>query len=711
MTTRTPSIRTRLFILVVAAIMPTALMALALIAYNYQQERHQLETSTIGTARALGSALDQRLAEIQSGLTVLSSSRWLEEPDHLYFYARAAEVAQALRVTSISLIDPQGNQIFSTLQPLGKPLPAISPSSQIRGIFKTGQPVLVNLFTDPVTGKASVALGVPVLRNGQVPFAVVAGIAPELLRELLMRQQLPPNWVAGILDGNGTLVARTHEHERYLGEQARAPFRARIKEVAEDASDGFTLAGAPVLSVFSRAPRSQWTVAIGIPAAELTAGLHRVLLAMVAGTATLLAAALGLAGFQAGAIARSIRALMAQAEALGRGEPTASPEVEFREAHRLGEAFEEAAVKLKAALARSEGRLQAILESAMDAILAVNEDNRIVVFNAAATSLFGYSQAEALGMPLERLLPAAQQGHAAAWLEHMSGREAAPAAPAAGTKEQSTMVLRRDGAEFSAEAAVSSVRQGGETYHTVILRDITERLRTGQALVRSNLELQQFAFVASHDLRAPLRSIQGYLGLLEARHAATLDGDARNLIQRAAEAVRQLDGLTDDLLTYAQVDAQARPMVPVDCNQVLADTLLLLDAAISEAKAQVSAPQLPTVHGDRAQLVQLFQNLVGNALKYRGEQAPHVRITAQRGQHEWVFAFTDNGIGIQARHQERIFEVFKRLHTQQEYPGNGIGLAVCQRVVQRHGGRIWVTSEPGQGSTFFFSIPEVKGSS
>lgn len=705
MTTRTPSIRTRLFILVVAAIMPTALMALALIAYNYRQERHQLETSTIGTARAMGSALDQRLAEIQSGLTVLSSSRWLGEPDHLYFYARAVEVAQALRVTSISLIDPQGNQVFSTLQPLGKPLPAIGPSSQVRSIFKTGQPVLVDLFTGPITGKASVALGVPVVRNGQVPFAVVAGIAPELLRELLVRQQLPPSWVAGILDGNGTLVARTHEHERYLGEQARAPIRARIREVTEDARDGITLSGAPVLSVFSRAPRSQWTVAIGIPAAELTAGLRRVLLAMVAGTAALLAAALGLAGFQAGAIARSIRALMAQADALGRGEPTASPDVEFREAHRLGEAFEEAAVKLKAALARSEGRLQAILESAMDAILAVNADNRIVVFNAAASSLFGYSQAEALGMPLERLLPAAQQGHAAAWLEHMSGREAAPAT---GTKEQSTMVLRRDGTEFPAEAAVSSVRQGGETYHTVILRDITERLRTGQALVRSNLELQQFAFVASHDLRAPLRSIQGYLGLLEARHAAMLDGDARYLIRRATDAVRQLDGLTDDLLTYAQVDAQARPMVPVDCNQVLADTLLLLDAAISEAKAQVSAPQLPTVHGDRAQLVQLFQNLVGNALKYRGEQAPHVRITAKRGQHAWVFAFTDNGIGIQARHQERIFEVFKRLHTQQEYPGNGIGLAVCQRVVQRHGGRIWVTSEPGQGSTFFFSIPEAK---
>jgi len=238
----------------------------------------------------------------------------------------------------------------------------------------------------------------------------------------------------------------------------------------------------------------------------------------------------------------------------------------------------------------------------------------------------------------------------------------------------------------------------------------TEQLRqTNAALVQRNLDLQQFAFVASHDLRTPLRSVKGFLTLFQARHASGLNAKGLDLIARATAALGQMDGLTEDLLTYARLDSPAQALKLVDCNEVLAHTLNFLDASITETGAQVTLEALPPVTGERGQLVQLFQNLLGNALKYCQGRAPILHVSARRGVDEWIFEVADNGIGIAPQHLVRIFEVFKRLHTAQEYPGNGIGLAICERIVLRHGGRLWAHSEPGQGSTFFFSIPDMKG--
>jgi PAS domain S-box-containing protein len=235
----------------------------------------------------------------------------------------------------------------------------------------------------------------------------------------------------------------------------------------------------------------------------------------------------------------------------------------------------------------------------------------------------------------------------------------------------------------------------------------TEQLhQTNAALVQRNLDLQQFAFVASHDLRTPLRSVKGLLTLLQARHASSLDAKGNDIITRATKAIGQMDELTEDLLSYARLDAPAQAFEPVDCNAVLADTLNFLDASLAQTGAQVTVEALPTLMGERGQLVQLFQNLLGNALKYCQGRTPLVQVSARRGTAEWVFQVADNGIGIAPQHLARIFEVFKRLHTAKEYSGNGIGLAICERIVVRHGGRIWVQSEPGQGSTFFFSIPD-----
>ncbi|MEM7010194.1 MAG: ATP-binding protein [Verrucomicrobiota bacterium] len=229
-----------------------------------------------------------------------------------------------------------------------------------------------------------------------------------------------------------------------------------------------------------------------------------------------------------------------------------------------------------------------------------------------------------------------------------------------------------------------------------------------QALERSNLELQQFAYIASHDLQTPLRSISGFIQLLQKRYDGQLDEQANDWINRAVNATASLQNLINDLLVYSRVDTRARPFEAVDLDEVLNDVKGLLEPSINDAGGDLTIGPMPKVLGDRAQLVQLFQNLVGNAIKYhRDDLPPQVIVTAAGDGEEWVFSITDNGIGIREEHQERVFEIFRRLHGPNEYPGTGIGLAVCRRLAHRHGGRVWIEkSEPGTGSVFCIGLPD-----
>ncbi len=223
----------------------------------------------------------------------------------------------------------------------------------------------------------------------------------------------------------------------------------------------------------------------------------------------------------------------------------------------------------------------------------------------------------------------------------------------------------------------------------------------------SNEELETFAYVASHDLQTPLRSITGFLQLLRESYAGELDERAHKWIDRVVQATDRMHLLIGDLLAYSRVGSRPIHLVPVPMDEVVDDILESLSVVVKESGAEIVCDPLPIVAGDMVQLQQLMQNLVGNALKYRGDRTPQVRVSAQRSDGGWTLSVADNGIGIASRHQEQVFEVFKRLHTQSAYAGTGIGLAICRRVVQRLGGRIWLESEEGVGTTFHFTLPEV----
>lgn len=258
--------------------------------------------------------------------------------------------------------------------------------------------------------------------------------------------------------------------------------------------------------------------------------------------------------------------------------------------------------------------------------------------------------------------------------------------------------------------------KGRATRLTGITVDITERKRmeltlrqANAALERSNQELERFAHVASHDLQTPLRSIVSFAELLQAHYRQLLGTDGQTWLGHIIQSAQHLHALVHDLLQYARIDTQARPLQPVPLRSSFDHCKTLLQSRIEESGAEISCADLPVVLGDSSQLIQLWLNLLDNAIKYRSTEHLHIHVSARPTDEGWELSVRDNGIGIEPRHAERIFEMFERLHRPGDYPGTGVGLAICRRVVQRHGGRIWVESTPGQGSTFHFTLPRCRG--
>jgi light-regulated signal transduction histidine kinase (bacteriophytochrome) len=264
--------------------------------------------------------------------------------------------------------------------------------------------------------------------------------------------------------------------------------------------------------------------------------------------------------------------------------------------------------------------------------------------------------------------------------------------------EVSSLVLRGDSGQITGYISVN--------------RDITARKRAEEALKaltedlrRSNAELEQFAYVASHDLQEPLRMISSYVQLLGRRYQGKLDDDADEFIHFAVDGAKRMQNLINDLLSYSRVGTRTHPLVLVSAEDILKEALANLQFLIDENGARITHGSLPVVRGDFSQLVTVFQNLLGNAIKFRGAEPPCIHIEARQAEDEWIFSLRDNGIGIDPKFAERIFVIFQRLNDRTAYPGTGIGLAICKRVVQRHGGRIWVESKPGEGATFSFTLP------
>ncbi len=256
------------------------------------------------------------------------------------------------------------------------------------------------------------------------------------------------------------------------------------------------------------------------------------------------------------------------------------------------------------------------------------------------------------------------------------------------------------------QVEIDSVKELRRAIVNIVLRQAEELALLAQDLERSNAELKRFAYVASHDLQEPLNHVSNYVQLIEMRYCDRLDEDAKDFIGFAVEGVSLMQTLIDDVLAYSKVDNQGGEFTMTEVEVPLAKALTNLQRKIKRSQAEIIvADALPTLRADSTQLMQLFQNLIGNALKFHSDAPPKIEIKAERQEDEWLFSITDNGIGIDPQFSERIFVIFQRLHTRDEYPGTGMGLAICKKIIECHRGRIWVESELGKGATFYFTIP------
>jgi PAS domain S-box-containing protein len=363
-------------------------------------------------------------------------------------------------------------------------------------------------------------------------------------------------------------------------------------------------------------------------------------------------------------------------------------------------------------LAQMEGRYRGLLEAAPDAMVVVNQAGEIVLLNVQAEKQFGYSRDELVGQQVKNIIP---EGFAERLIADGTRSAAQALAQQIGTGIE-LIARRKDGTEFPIEIMLSPLESAEGILVTAAIRNITERKKSEEHLVqtvgelkRSNDELQQFAYVSSHDLQEPLRMVTSYTQLLAGRYKGRLDSDADEFIAFAVDGCNRMQGLIKDLLAYSRAGTNGKVLHEISAENALKEALANLRATIDQSGAVVTRDALPAIRTDETQLTQVFQNLVGNAIKYRGAEVPHVHVSATKnGGNEWTFSVRDNGLGIDPQYYERIFILFQRLHGRDEFEGTGIGLAICKKILERLGGRIWVESQLEKGSTFYFALPETR---
>ncbi len=358
------------------------------------------------------------------------------------------------------------------------------------------------------------------------------------------------------------------------------------------------------------------------------------------------------------------------------------------------------------AVRRANAYNRSLLEASLDPLVTIGPDGKLTDVNAAAEVATGFPRAELAGTDFSDYFTEPEKARAGYQQVFREGL----------VRDYPLELRHRDGRVLSVlyNASVYQDERGQVVGVFAAARDITERKRAeeeirhyAEDLKRSNQELEHFAYVASHDLQEPLRTVSSYSQLLARRYRNRLDADADDFIAFIVDGAGRMQTLINDLLTFSRIGTRGRPFAPVDGASLVASARGNVDAAIVESAAVITHDPLPTLVGDRTQLTQLFQNLFSNAIKFRRPgQAPRIHVSAARCDGAWKLSVRDNGIGIEPQFFERIFIIFQRLHGREEYPGTGIGLAVCKKIVERHGGRIWVESDPGTGSTFHFTLPD-----
>jgi PAS domain S-box-containing protein len=607
----------------------------------------------------------------------------------------------------IFLLDTQG--VIRMSAPEASPIDVPHLHRDAAAVLASGRMSFIDLHRDTPAGPVHMAILVPLFaqKNGHQPVGVIAlRIDPNAyLYPFIKRWPIPSRTAETLLirrDGNDALFLNELKFRNNTALNLRIPLERKDNPAVnaalgrEGIVEGRDYRGLPVIAAVRHVRDSPWFLVARMDRAELFAPLRERLWQMILTVAVLLlgsGAGLGLVWRQ-----RRIRYYLEQADA----------------------------AKI---IRETKDFLENLINYANTPIVVWDPHFRITRFNHAFEVLTGRKAEDVIGQSLEILFPAAMLEN---WLKFISKTLAGERwdtveIPIRHLDSSVHVVLWSSATIFSPDGItpVATITQGLDIterkraedeirkhrdHLEELVNERTEKLATTVSnLERSNSELEQFAYVASHDLQEPLRMVSSYTQLLEQRYKDQLDQDAKDFISYAVDGANRMQRLIQDLLVYSRITTRGQPLARLDSHEALGEAIKNLQAAIQESGALVSNGDLPLVFGDHTQIVQVFQNLVGNSIKFqRSNAAPRIHISTENDALDSrfrVFKVSDNGIGIDAKYFSRLFTIFQRLHTRQKYPGTGIGLALCKRIIHRHGGRIWVESEPGKGSIFLFTLP------
>lgn len=754
---RRDGVGARLTALVLACVTPLCVLAGLMLHDAYQQKRALIERHMAETAGAMVlSLVDGALGDVQAGLSVLALSSFLQTGDMARFYAQAREAAKIFPGADIILADETGQQHVNTYRNFGDKLPKRNAPDLVRRVFETGKPVVSDVFLGALTKRVVMAVDVPVRVDGAVKYDLSMTFPADRLGAALERLAMPDGWSGLVLDSKGAVVAKIGAYEGPVGQPGPVDLTGAVEDEPWRTAD---VGGRAVTAAFAASNEVNWRALVFAPADVVDGALRDWLKWSVGLAAGLLALAVGLALRVATGIARSIRGLEAPALALGRGETPAFTPGGLKETAAVARAIRQAAELLAERGAERDHAEAALLERSrllqrrhqgvriLNDVAASPEADLDKLLTAALSAGVAHlgmkigviSRIEGRSVIIRRHIAPPELGLEDGARFDLAETYCAFAADADGVTAEahvgrSCYADRPGYAKFKLESYIGApLRVAGRTIGAVSfaaadpapqpfdegdqefvlllarwIGAMLERDSAAAELARSNAELDQFAYIASHDLREPLRQVSTYATLLERRLEGALDAEASSYFAVVRDGAKRMNRLILDMLDYSMIGRHERPLAPVALSRAVADAAHRLAGEVRAGGARVlGGDSLPVVGGDYVEIVRLFTYLLDNAMKYADpDRPPVIELSAQRrGDGRVAVTVADNGVGVESDHFERIFLIFQRLNPRETGEGAGIGLAGAKKIVERHGGRIWLESTPGVGSRFHFTLP------
>lgn len=677
------SLRNRLLTLAALPLVPAVLLVLLLIVLQAMRIQEEAQASALRTTRALAVAVDSRLREVEASLAALTVSDSLRNQDLATFYKQALLFQVSTGLGTVVVLDEHGRQVVNTSQPYGAPLPALGAQASTMPVIVEGRP-MARVIKAPSSGEPLAVVSVPVRINGQVRYALSTTIGFRHFDDLLREQSLPPTWIGSIVDPERVVVARTIDGDKFVGTPAPGFLVDAMSRYREGAFDGVSVEGIPVRTIYSSTGYAGWAVAVGVPKAELARELYMPLLWFSVSTLFVLGLATAAAWWYAERIGRAMARLTNAARELGGGAAVSVPPLGIVEADQLAAAMTRASSELRG----NEARWSAVLESAMDGIVAVDESQRIVIYNPAAERIFGWSFQETMGQPLGMLIPPEHRGTHEVMVRQFGRTGETSRRMGAGVVVSG---LRKGGAVFPIEASISHVDMGGNQLYTVIIRDVTEAVRARDDLTQmagqANRVREQEKARIARELHDELAQSLAVLRMDLVQLGSALRTSHADAEQNVA---RMVAGVDASVAATRRIAADLRPLILDDLGLAAAIEWLGEEftgrtgvACTVRLEGDLDLPE-PYATG----VFRILQEALVNVAKHA--RAHRVEVSGVRNATDILFAVVDDGVGFDTGGPRKPLS---------------LGLAGLRERVHLLEGKLVVTSRQGHGTRLEVTIP------